>query len=142
MKHTTINGSQFTETSMIMIWVTFQLEGFHQWKDAPEEVDYLRNVHRHMFHFKVGLEVFSNDREVEFHILKNFLLEMVGHDFSLTMNKEIGEGESCEKIAESVRDILQQEYGLRRALDIEVSEDGECGVSLKIIPIGENMGHE
>ena len=39
------------------IWVTFQKEGIHKYPDAPDEVDFLRYPHRHMFHFKVQIEV-------------------------------------------------------------------------------------
>ena len=43
------------------IWVTFQKEGIHKYPDAPDEVDFLRYPHRHMFHFKVQIEVYNDD---------------------------------------------------------------------------------
>ena len=46
------------------IWVTFQKEGIHKYPDAPDEVDFLRYPHRHMFHFKVQIEVYNDDRDI------------------------------------------------------------------------------
>ena len=54
------------------IWVTFQKEGIHKYPDAPDEVDFLRYPHRHIFHFKVQIEVFNDDRDIEFFIFKRW----------------------------------------------------------------------
>ncbi len=56
------------------IWVTFRKEGIHKYPDAPEGVEFLRHPHRHIFHFRVELEVMHDDRDVEF-ILFNSELE-------------------------------------------------------------------
>jgi len=47
------------------IAVNLQVEGFHNWPDAPVEHSYLRNVHRHIFHIKVIKKVNDLDREIE-----------------------------------------------------------------------------
>ena len=52
------------------IYINTQFEGFHCWKEAPIEVSFLRNFHRHMFKVKVWIEVRSNDREIEFFMFK------------------------------------------------------------------------
>jgi hypothetical protein len=52
-----------------MIWVTFQRAGIHRYPDAPDDVGYLANNHRHQFKFKVSIEVFHMNRELEFHQL-------------------------------------------------------------------------
>ena len=59
-----------------MIWVTFQKEGIHKYPaalDDPklatgdwDDVSFLGYPHRHMFHFRVSIEVFHDDREIEF----------------------------------------------------------------------------
>ena len=54
-----------------MIWVTFRREGIHKYPAALEEekladVSFLGYPHRHMFHFKVWIQVRHNDREIEF----------------------------------------------------------------------------
>ena len=65
------------------IFVTFQKEGIHRYPAAaserklatkrfgkPEEhwldVSFLADLHRHIFHFRVEMEVFHDDRDVEF----------------------------------------------------------------------------
>ena len=57
------------------IYVTFQQEGIHKYPAAltdPKlaDVSFLGYPHRHMFHFKVHLEVFHDDRDVEFILFK------------------------------------------------------------------------
>jgi len=37
------------------IFVTFSFEGEHCYPDAPDEVSYLRNVHRHLFNVRVEM---------------------------------------------------------------------------------------
>ena len=59
-----------------MIWVTFRKEGIHKYPaalDDPklatgkgDDVSFLGYPHRHIFHFKVAIEVFHDDRDIEF----------------------------------------------------------------------------
>ena len=59
-----------------LIWVTFRKEGIHKYPAALDDpklatgdeydVSFLGYPHRHIFHFKVGIEVFHNDRDIEF----------------------------------------------------------------------------
>jgi hypothetical protein len=53
------------------IWITFQKEGIHAYPAALEEprladVSFLGYPHRHMFHFRVEIEVTHNNRDIEF----------------------------------------------------------------------------
>ena len=48
------------------IWVTYQKEGIHRYPDAPNGVEFLRYPQRHMFHFKGQIDVFHDDRDIEF----------------------------------------------------------------------------
>ena len=34
------------------IYVKFTKEGIHCYPDAPEDVEFLKNPHRHIFHFR------------------------------------------------------------------------------------------
>ena len=66
------------QNSMKNIWVTFQKEGIHKYPAAltdPElkGVEFLGYPHRHMFHFKVMIEVFHDDRDIEFILFKRWL---------------------------------------------------------------------
>ncbi len=76
------------------IWVTFQKEGIHKYPDAPDEVDFLRYPHRHMFHFKVQIEVYNDDRDLEFFIFKRWLESLYADDILQLDYK------SCEMMAD------------------------------------------
>lgn len=106
------------------IWVTWKLHGMHRYPDAPDEVAYLRNEHRHLFFFKVALDVDHDNRELEFHMVQNrciaFCKYRMGLDFM-----------SCEMMAEKVLDFVADLYGTRRNIEVEVSEDGECGAIVR-----------
>lgn len=104
------------------IWVTFQKEGMHCYPDAPEGVEFLRHPHRHMFHFKVELEVFHDDRDVEFILFKRELQQLYeGGILELDYK-------SCEMIADDLATYIMAHYPERR-ITITVSEDGENGAT-------------
>lgn len=105
------------------VYITDTVEFLHQYKDAPDEVAYLRNLHRHLAHYKVAIEVFHTDREIEFIMLKHQL-------YQFTHNTDHDLNCSCEQFAESLLEWAQFYYGKNRDIIIEVSEDGENGVEL------------
>ena len=102
------------------IWVTFQKEGIHKYPDAPNEVDFLRYPHRHMFHFKVQIEVYNDDRDIEFFIFKRWLESLYADD-TLQLDYK-----SCEMMADDLAKQIKDKYPGRQ-LSIDVSEDGENG---------------
>ena len=102
------------------IWVTFQKEGIHCYPNAPEGVEFLKHPHRHIFYFKVTLEVFHDDRDVEFILLKREL-EALYDEKTLQLDYK-----SCEMMADDLADYINKNYP-KRDLVIEVSEDNENG---------------
>ena len=104
-----------------MIAVTFQKPGVHQYPAAPDDVQYLRAPHRHLFKFKVKIQVWHDDREIEFHQFLNWVEGLYSGEQSLSLNNS-----SCEMISDSLAAIVQSRYP-DRLLQIEVWEDGECG---------------
>lgn len=114
---------------MKMIWVTFQKKGMHRYPRASNDneladVSYLGYAHRHLFKFKVSIEVFHDDRELEFHQFLNWL-ESLYEDKTLELDYK-----SCEMIAEDLYAQIVAKYNSpKRKCIIEVSEDGECGVT-------------
>lgn len=111
------------------IWVTFQKEGVHKYPAAASDpklaaVSFLANEHRHMFHFRVDLEVFHDDREVEFILLKREL-EGLYNTGTLQLNNM-----SCEMIARELLAYINQYYPNRDCV-ISVSEDNENGCTLQ-----------
>lgn len=110
------------------IWVTFQKEGIHLYPAAATDpklagVSFLGFPHRHMFHFRIELEVFHDDRDVEFILFKREL-EQLYADGTLQLNHK-----SCEMIAQDLADYITLTYP-KRDLVIEVSEDGENGARM------------
>jgi len=108
-----------------MIWVKFQKEGIHQYLAALEDpklagVSFLGYPHRHIFHFTVAIEVFHNERDIEFILFKRELEQLYGNSTLSLDNK------SCEMISDDLANYIQTKYP-GRSVEIEVSEDGENG---------------
>lgn len=113
--------------SLKSIWVTFQKEGIHKYPAALEDpklkdVSFLGYPHRHMFHFKVMIEVYHDDRDIEFILFKREL-EGLYEGGILQLDYK-----SCEMIADDLAEYIQDKYP-GRELTIDVSEDGENGAS-------------
>ena len=113
------------QSSQKKIWVTFQREGIHCFPAAAEDpkladVAFLASPHRHIFHFRVAIDVFHDDRELEFIQFKRWLE-------SLYVNTVLQlDYKSCEMIADDLYTQIAAKYP-NRDVWIEVSEDGENG---------------
>jgi len=99
------------------IWITTQFEGYHKYPDAPEDVAFLKNLHRHIFKVKIWIEVSHNNRDIEFFQFKRFVEEILDDDLN---------NMSCEMIADKLYLNIYESYKNRK-IKIEVSEDGENG---------------
>lgn len=116
-----------------MIWVTFQREGIHMYPAAATDpalatgdeydVSFLGTPHRHIFHFRVGIEVFHNDRDIEFIQFKRWLERL--YQGTLELNYK-----SCEMISDDLYEVIASRYP-NRDIEISVSEDGENGCTVK-----------
>ena len=116
------------------IWVTFQREGIHCYPAAatnPQlatgdqyDVSFLASPHRHIFHFRVSIDVFHTDRDIEFIQFKRWL-EALYVGSTLELNYK-----SCEMIADDLYLQIATKYP-NRDVWIEVSEDGENGCSVE-----------
>lgn len=102
--------------------------GFHRWPEAPDEVAFLRDLHRHEFHVEVSLETKHDNRELEFFTVKNWLLENPLKDLNLIRHDGTDKRTnwSCEQMAEYIGNKLREEYG-SRWMQVGVYEDGENG---------------
>lgn len=116
------------------IWVTFRKEGIHRYPAAatdPElatgdeyDVSFLGVPHRHIFHFRVWIDVLHNDRDIEFIQFKRWL-ENLYKDGILALDYK-----SCEMMADDLYVQIATRYP-DRAVWIEVAEDGENGALIK-----------
>lgn len=111
---------------MIQIQVKNVFEGTHWYADAPEEVSFLRSPHRHQFVVRTTIEVFDQDRELEFIIvqrkIREFVLTLLGFRGTIDLG-----GHSCEWLAEKVLQYIQNTYGSNRSVIVSVFEDDENG---------------
>ncbi len=95
-------------------------EALHHWPDAPEEVEFLRVLHRHMFNVEVELQVFHDDRELEYYMVKRELSDYI----AVSMPRL--ETTSCEQYADLIASFLSRQYGERK-MKITILEDGMEG---------------
>jgi hypothetical protein len=118
------------------IWVTFRREGIHCYPAAATDpklntageydVSFLASPHRHIFHFRVWIDVFHNDRDIEFIQFKRWLESLYsGSNTVLALDWK-----SCEMIADDLYTQIAGRYP-ERAVWIEVAEDGENGCLIK-----------
>jgi hypothetical protein len=116
-----------------MIWVTFQREGIHKYPGADTDpklatgdeydVSFLGYPHRHIFHFKVAIQVFHNDRDIEFIQFKRWL-ENSFRDGVMQLDHK-----SCEMVSDELYMYIANRYP-DRDIEITVSEDGENGATI------------
>ena len=117
-----------------MIWVKFQKEGIHKYPAALDDpklatgdeydVSFLGYPHRHTFHFRVEIEVFHDDRDIEFIQFKRWL-EKLYSDEVIQLDYK-----SCEMIAEELAFKIHMKHP-GRDITITVSEDDENGATLQ-----------
>ena len=116
-----------------MIWVTFQKEGIHKYPGADTDpklatgdeydVSFLGYPHRHIFHFKVAIQVTHNDRDIEFIQFKRWL-ENSFRDGVMQLDHK-----SCEMVSDELYMYIANRYP-DRDIEITVSEDGENGATI------------
>lgn len=115
------------------VYCTLQVEGTHNWPECPfDEVGYLRDPHRHLFHIKAYKKVNHDDRDVEFIMLKHQIEQYLHKRYyeeptKINIHDSLHKfgAMSCEMIAKE----LIQEFDLSRC---EVSEDNENGAILTV----------
>lgn len=107
------------------VYITTQFEGLHRYENAPEEVSFLRNYHRHLFKIRLQVEVEHNERDIEFIMLKHAV-----DNYIMQTYLDMKVNASCETIAETLIDYVKSHYPNRKVI-CEVSEDGENGAILE-----------
>jgi len=116
------------------IWVTFTKEGVHKYPGADtdpmlatgdwDDVSFLGYPHRHIFHFRVCIEVFHNDRDIEFIQFKRWLEQLYSEEGVLALDYK-----SCEMIADELYIHIADRYP-GRSVTISVAEDNENGCQI------------
>ena len=121
------------EKAFRTIFVRFQKEGIHCYPAAATDpalatgdeydVSFLATPHRHIFHFEVTIEVFHNDRDIEFIQFKRWLENQYSQGILALDYK------SCEMISDDLYDVIATRYPDRN-IKITVSEDDENGATI------------
>lgn len=104
------------------IWIKTSFIGFHKWPEAPQTVNYLRALHRHLFQVVVQVPL-EGDRVVEFHMLKTWVDESLA---TLPLRLEDNSTWSCERIADLLCHAIINTWAFPW-VKVSISEDGECG---------------
>ena len=125
--------SRIKDNALRTIFVRFQKEGIHKYPAAATDpalatgdeydVSFLATPHRHIFHFEVSIEVFHNDRDIEFIQFKRWLENQYSQGILALDYK------SCEMISDDLYDVIATRYP-NRGIAIQVSEDNENGASI------------
>ena len=116
-----------------MVWVTFEKEGMHRYPAAADDpklatgdeydVSFLQYPHRHIFKFRVWIEVFHDDRDIEFIQFKRWMNNLYKGELDVDYK-------SCEMLSDDLYLTITERYP-GRDVHIEVSEDGENGAITK-----------
>ncbi len=121
------------------ITVPFQIEGMHYYPGADtnpqlatgdwDDVSHLGHNHFHYFFFKVTVQVFDDNRELEF-IQFSRACKRLYSDGLLQMNNK-----SCEMLAEELINTLIDKFDfVNREITVEVYEDNINGSIVKYHP--------
>jgi hypothetical protein len=97
---------------------------YHAWPNAPVEVAFLRNVHRHEFHVELSVRQQHSDRAVEYIMLRRWL----DKELDAWRDKDLG-ARSCEMLCEQLIN-----YAKCEGYDVEycrIFEDGENGAEVR-----------
>lgn len=117
-------------TKFIEVKAQIDMHHFYKNADPKDPINgFLANMHRHIFKVTAVIEVFHDDRELEFFKVKDSL------DMWLTQyrKKHNGTDFSCEMVATKLLGNIKLMYprGFERTIEIKVSEDGECAAIVK-----------
>ena len=125
--------SRIKDKALRTIFVRFQKEGIHKYPAAATDpvlatgdeydVSFLATPHRHIFHFDVAIEVFHNDRDIEFIQFKRWLENQYSQNI-LELDYK-----SCEMISDDLYEVIATRYP-DRSIAIQVSEDNENGAHI------------
>jgi len=103
------------------IIVKTQFTAIHHWPECPhDEVYYLQDPHRHIFHVTMKWKVDHDDRDKEFIMMKNKVDEFLRSHWH---NKFVGKL-SCEMMARRLVELFDADY-------VSVFEDNENGAEVE-----------
>lgn len=118
----------------MQIIVKNKFEGYHLWRDAPEEVAFLRSPHRHLFYVETRIRVKEDDRELEFFMVQHRINQIIKEEMPLTL-ESAQLGLSCEMMAKKILGRLRWLYP-NRPISCLITEDDENGAIVEMDATG------
>lgn len=114
--------------------ITTSFEDFHAYPNAPNQVSFLRQKHRHMFHVVIWIEQFHDQRDIEYIAFKWWLDELLrSHRTQVALWPYTA---SCETMAHELGSRVRSYVGAGERVDrryrVEVTEDGENGALVEL----------
>lgn len=82
-----------------IVIIQFEIEGFHNYPNAPDKVNFLSNNHRHTFIIKSGYKVSDLNREREIFICRDIVKNYLEESFGVPCQFK---NMSCEMIAKEI----------------------------------------
>ena len=105
------------------IFIRTSFASFNQWPEAPPQVAFLRNLHRHKFNVEVRFSVTEDDRQLEFFMTQAAVNKVLFEKVIPALEKK--RTMSCEMLAGLLFSLLE---GLRLpVISVSIDEDGENG---------------
>lgn len=97
-----------------------EIVGFHCWKNAPEELTFLRSRHRHVFYIRCYIPIAQYDRE----------LEIFSEEEKVAQYLRDRYGDPCEFRDMSCESIARELLIYMKANEVEVLEDNRGGAKV------------
>ena len=99
-------------------------EATHNWPECNiEEVEFLKNEHRHKIYIDVAVMT-SSDRQVEFFMLKMMVDDLIEKLYGTERIKSLGR-KSMEEICSNIIEGIEKPLGYPVAMRVRASEDGQ-----------------
>lgn len=103
----------------------FDIEGYHNYPQAPEKKDFLKWPHRHLFRIRVFYSVKELNREKEIFIQEDLIKEYLSESYGVPCSFGTM---SCEHIANDILEFSETDGAYR----VEVYEDGRGGAIVEL----------
>lgn len=124
----------YTYATRVTIHAHAEVGATHRFPGAPTmfpQVDFLEHEHFHNFTVDAEIEVFHDDRDLEFILVSRYLARLISTD--TRRDREVVQtfgAKSCESLAREWGEDLLRKYG-KRWLKVTVREDGLLGASVE-----------
>lgn len=104
-----------------LIWATVKTEfvQYHKYPAAPDEVAYLRNLHRHKFYLTVQVQQVHDNRDVEYFILRDIIINIHA---KIRWHENMSCEMYCQEMLNKVQNIFPD-----RMIRVSLFEDNENG---------------